>query len=86
MTWRYLPLGDSFVDFMASRDIDSSLIQREIDSVNVWLNSNTLFHVMRGNTIFLNLIKINSIYSFKTIKRSHWSQCANTRRSMGHGN
>ncbi len=50
MTWRYLPLGDSFVEFMASRDIDSSLIEREIDSVNVWLNSNTLFHVMRGNT------------------------------------
>ena len=50
MTWRYLSLGDSFVDFMASRDIDSSLIEREIDSVNVWLNSNTLFHVMRGNT------------------------------------
>ena len=48
MTWRYLSLGDSFVDFMASRDIDSSLIEREIDSVNVWLNSNTLFHVMRG--------------------------------------
>ena len=49
MTWRYLSLGDSFVDFMASRDIDSSLIEREIDSVNVWLNSNTLFHVMRGS-------------------------------------
>jgi hypothetical protein len=49
MTWRYLPLGDSFVDFLSSRDIDSLLIQREIDSVNVWLESNTVFHAMRGN-------------------------------------
>lgn len=48
MTWRWLPIGDSFVDFFSSRDTDSWLSHREIDSVNVWMNSNTLFHVMRG--------------------------------------
>lgn len=48
MTWRWLPIGDSFVDFMASRDTDTWLIQRELDSVNVWMNSSTVFHIMRG--------------------------------------
>lgn len=59
MTWRWLPLGDSFVDYFSSRDTDAWMTQREVDSVNVWLNENTLFHVMRGNfyykiTLFLN--------------------------------
>lgn len=49
MSWRWLPIGDDFVDFWSSRDSDSEIFQREIDSVNVWLNSNTIFHVMRGN-------------------------------------
>ena len=52
MTWRWLPLGDHFVDFMASRDIDSYLIERERDSVNVWLRGNTVFHVMRGEIYY----------------------------------
>lgn len=48
MSWRWLPIGDSFIDYWNSRDTDSWIPQRELDSVNVWLNSNTLFHVMRG--------------------------------------
>lgn len=49
MSWRWLPIGDNFVDFVASRDTDAWISQRELESVNVWLNSNTLFHVMRDN-------------------------------------
>jgi hypothetical protein len=48
MTWRWLPIGDSFVDFFASRDTDSWISQREVDSVRVWIESSTVFHVMRG--------------------------------------
>lgn len=48
MSWRWLPIGDHFVDFWSSRDTDSQIFQREIDSVNVWLNSNNYFHLMRG--------------------------------------
>jgi hypothetical protein len=36
------------VDFFASRDLDAWLIEREVGAVNAWMNSNTLFHVMRG--------------------------------------
>lgn len=55
MTWRWLPQGDSFIDYYASRDSDAYISQREIDSVNVWLNSNTIFHIMRGiNSLFMS--------------------------------
>ena len=52
MTWRWLPIGDSFVDFVGSRDTDAWIHQRELDSVNVWLASNTTFHIMRGIPYF----------------------------------
>lgn len=48
MMWRWLLIGDSFVDVFLSRDSDSMIIQREIDSVNVWLNSSKIIHIMRG--------------------------------------
>ena len=48
MKWRWFPIGDSFVDIFSSRDTDSYILQREVDSVNVWLNSNKVGHIMRG--------------------------------------
>ena len=51
MTWRWLPIGDSFVDFVSSRDTDAWISQRELDSVKVWMESNTVFHVMRGKSL-----------------------------------
>ena len=49
-------MADDFVDIFSSRDTDSTLIQREIDSVNVWLNSSSLFHIMRDNPFHNTLI------------------------------
>ena len=49
MTWRWLPIGDSFVDYVGSRDTDAWISQRELDSVHVWMNSSNVFHIMRGN-------------------------------------
>lgn len=48
MSWRWLPVGDSFVDVFVSRDTDSCINERETSAVNEWLASNTLFHIMRG--------------------------------------
>ena len=53
--WRFFPIGDSFVDIFSSRDSDSYVLQREVDSVNVWLNSSKIAHIMRGN--FLKLTR-----------------------------
>ncbi|RNA06753.1 hypothetical protein BpHYR1_019344 [Brachionus plicatilis] len=49
MIWRFFPLGDSFVDVFMSRDLDSTIIQREKDSVEEWLNSDNIGHIMRDN-------------------------------------
>ena len=48
-TWRWMPLFESFVDVFASRDADSYIIQRELDSVNVWLKSDKIGHIMRDH-------------------------------------
>lgn len=54
MKWRWLPIGDSFVEAFSSRDTDSYLLQREVDSVNVWTKSlDKLGHIMRGNKCYL---------------------------------
>ncbi len=47
--WRWFPIGDLFVNVFSSRDADAKILQREVDSVNVWLNSNKVGHIMRGN-------------------------------------
>jgi hypothetical protein len=56
MKWRWLPIGDDFVDIFSSRDTDSYILQREIDSVKVWLDSDKVGHIMRG----INKLLINS--------------------------
>ena len=48
MNWRFLPVGDSFVEAFMSRDTDSMITQRERSSVNVWLGSSQPGHIMRG--------------------------------------
>lgn len=48
MMWRFLPMGDTFVDIHMSRDIDSLILDREVESVNEWLNSENFGHIMRG--------------------------------------
>ena len=54
MMWRWLPIADLFVDIFSSRDIDSVLLQREVDSVNTWLNSTKVGHMMRGICLFIS--------------------------------
>lgn len=57
MTWRILPIGDTFVHIFMSRSIDSQIIDRETDSVGVWLKSNNYGHIMRGFCSFIALIR-----------------------------
>lgn len=49
--WRFFAIGDSFIDTMMSRDTDSYILQREVESVNVWLKSDKLLHIMRDHPI-----------------------------------
>ena len=54
MIWRWFPLSDLFVDVFLSRDSDSIIFQREVDSVNVWLTSNKVAHIMRGKLLIIH--------------------------------
>jgi hypothetical protein len=47
--WRFLPVGDKLVDIMASRDLDSPIVQREVDAVNEWISSGKVWHAMRDH-------------------------------------
>ncbi|RNA36727.1 hypothetical protein BpHYR1_050669 [Brachionus plicatilis] len=67
MMWRFLPIGDTFVDLFMSRDLDSDLLQREIDSVQEWLSSNNIGHIMRDNPAHGTYI-LGGMWSFKTSK------------------
>jgi hypothetical protein len=53
MKWRWLPIGDRFVDKFMSRDSDSFILSREVGAVNEWLNSKKSAHLMRGISYFL---------------------------------
>jgi hypothetical protein len=55
-SWRWFPIGDSFVDLFSSRDSDSYIFQREVDSVRVWLESNKIGHIMRDHPWHSNIM------------------------------
>lgn len=47
--WRFLTIGDSFIDFIMSRVTNSYIYRHEVESVNVRLQSDKLFHIMRDH-------------------------------------
>ncbi len=47
--WRWMPINDPFVDAFMSRGPGSLIIQREVDSVKAWLESDKVGHIMRDN-------------------------------------
>jgi hypothetical protein len=70
--WRFLPIGDELVDIMSSRDLDSPIMQRELDAVNEWILSGKAWHTMRDHPMHSvpmlgeNLVcfySLNKIYS-----------------------
>jgi len=49
MMWRFEAIDDPNVEIMMPRDTDTRILDREVQAVNDWLNSNTLFHIMRDH-------------------------------------
>lgn len=56
--WRFLPAGDESVEYFISRDCDSRLFERDVISVNDWIESKKPFHIIRehpwGHTWVIN--------------------------------
>ncbi|CAF1056648.1 unnamed protein product, partial [Brachionus calyciflorus] len=71
--WRFLPVGDTFVDLFHSRDSDSIILQREKDSVEEWLKTDHIVHIMRDHPAENWLIQAG-MWGFKT---SHERKLAN---------
>lgn len=61
---RFIPIADRFVDILMSRDIDSPILKREVISVNQWLLSNKLYHIMRDHQFHSDVI-LAGLWAFK---------------------
>jgi hypothetical protein len=49
--WRFAPMADDYVLEWHSRDLDSTIIPREVAAVEEWRKTNLSFHVMRDNPV-----------------------------------
>lgn len=49
MFWRFWASEEEDVDIFLSRDCDSRLSERELKTVNEWISSDKLFHIMRDH-------------------------------------
>ncbi|CAF1218787.1 unnamed protein product [Rotaria magnacalcarata] len=50
--WRFLPVFDPFVDFFLSRDLDSPIMKRETETIELWESSEerkSIFHIARDH-------------------------------------
>ncbi|CAL4184378.1 unnamed protein product, partial [Meganyctiphanes norvegica] len=47
--WRMAVIGDPLVKYYIIRDADASILQREVDAVQQWLDSQKCFHIMHDN-------------------------------------
>ena len=70
---RFIAIADPFVDVFMSRDIDSPILEREVTSVNEWLLSQKLFHVMRDHPFHSDVILAGlwgvKVYQNETIRK-----------------
>jgi hypothetical protein len=49
MQWRFLPIDEPDVELFISRDLDSRFSDREIQSINEWIESDKIVHIMRDH-------------------------------------
>ena len=47
MFWRFFQFDDEETDIWINRDLDSRITKRDVRLVNLWINSNYPFHIMR---------------------------------------
>jgi hypothetical protein len=49
--WRFNPCGNSEVEYFISRDTDSRISLRDMESVNEWIESGKDFHIVRDHPV-----------------------------------
>lgn len=84
MMWRFEAIDDPDVEVMMSRDTDTRFIEREILAVNEWLNSDTIFHIMRDHPQHGCCI-LGGMFGSKKIKEiPSWISIMNNINQTGH--
>ena len=51
--WRFIPIFDPYVDYLLSRDLDSPILQRETETIDLWLSRDhkkNFFYIARDHT------------------------------------
>ena len=80
MFWRFYPIENENIDYFLSRDTDSRISEREMNLVNIWIESGKSFHIIRdhpyhqieilGGTFGVNVKKFKELsinHNFKNI-------------------
>ena len=84
MMWRFESIDDPEVEIMMSRDTDTRFLLREKLAVDEWLNSKTLFHIMRDHPLHNNAI-LGGMFGTKKIPQlSSWSNVIKNFNQSGH--
>lgn len=76
--WRYEPIDDPEVEIMMSRDTDTRFLLREKLAVEEWLNSKTLFHIMRDHPHHNFTILAGMFGSKKIPQIQNWTNIINS--------
>ena len=86
MMWRFEAIDEPDVEIMMSRDTDTRILLREKLSVDEWLNSNKLFHIMRDHPHHEFKI-LGGMFGTKKIKNiPNWKDIMNNYTQIGDRN
>lgn len=78
MMWRFEGIDDPDVEIMMSRDTDTRILLREKLAVDEWLQSNTLFHIMRDHPHHYGSNRIlGGMFGTKKIPGINWTDLCN---------
>jgi hypothetical protein len=77
MMWRFEAIDDLEVEIMMSRDTDTRFILREKMAVEEWLNSDSVFHIMRDHPCHNQKIMGGMFGTKKIPKIPNWSTIMN---------
>jgi protein O-GlcNAc transferase len=75
--WRFEAIDDPEVEIMMSRDTDTRIWEREVISVNAWLKSDKLFHIMRDHPFHKAVIMAGMFGTRKNVKIKSWVDLIN---------
>jgi len=90
MLWRFAPMADDYVSEWHSRDLDATILEREVAAVQEWKKTNYTFHIMRDNPAHgapllgvnsINILRTNFLYERRFLRTRNYRKDAKTKSS-----